>query len=82
MKQQFEGRLVRFGGGGVGVVDVEQRDEYVYFKPTDIVGYKGQTVRELASAKNGGWKDGSTVIVQGDVAPSGNVHVESVTLKR
>ena len=79
---EFEGTLVRFGDTGVGVVDVDQLDQYVYFTPIHIVGYKGQTIRELTSGARGRWTEGKTVVVQGDVVPGGSVKVDSVALKR
>lgn len=82
MSKKLEGVLVRFEKNGVGVVDVKDVDQYVYFTPKDIAGYKGQTVDELKSSQHGQWTAGKTVIVQGDVHPTGNVVVESVTLKR
>lgn len=82
MSKELEGKLVRFDKAGVGVVDVKGIDQYVYFTPKDIKGYTGQTVDELRSVRHGQWTDGKTVIIRGDVRPAGNVHVESVTLKR
>jgi hypothetical protein len=81
MSKQLEGRLVRFEKNGVGVVDVKGIDQYVYFTPKDIAGYGGQTVGELKSIRHGQWTDGKIVIIKGDVRPTGNVRVESVTLK-
>ncbi len=79
MSKELEGTLVRFETYGVGVVDVEGIDQYVYFTPKDIAGYVGETVEELKS--HGPWTDGQTVIIQGDVDPAGHVSVESVALK-
>jgi len=80
--KQLEGKLVRFEKNGVGVVDVTGIDQYVYFTPKDIDGYVGQTVSELKSNRHGQkWTDGKTVLIKGDVRPTGNVHVRSVTLK-
>ena len=46
-----------------------------------VAGYSGQTVGELKSIRHGQWADGKIVIIKGDARATGNVHVESVTLK-
>ncbi len=82
MAKHLEGTLVRFDKNGVGVVDVKGIEQYVYFTPKNIAGYLGQTVDELKTVRHGQWIDGKIVIIKGDVRPAGNVHVESVSLKR
>jgi hypothetical protein len=82
VSKKLEGKLVRFEKNGVGVVDVDDIDQYIYFTPKDIAGYTGQTVQELKSGPDGQWTEGKTVIIQGDIHPTGNVQVKSVTLKR
>ena len=81
VSEKFVGKLVRFDQAGVGVVDVSGVDEYIYFTPRHIDGYIGQTIDELQSPRYGNWVSGKTVIVSGELADSGNVFVESVTLK-
>jgi hypothetical protein len=81
MKTELEGTLVRFDRAGVGVIDVEAKPQYVYFTPRQIVGYRGETIDELSSRGTGNWANGSTVVIQADIDKTGNVHVESVTLK-
>ena len=80
-RKQFEGKLVRFDTVGVGVVDVKGADQYLYFKPKHIAGYRGETVDELRSPSQGNWANGKIVVVDADIDPSGNVHVSSVHLK-
>ncbi len=82
MTKVFEGKIVRFDKTGVGVVDVEGIDQYVYFTPKDIAGYGGETLDELKSVRHGAWTDGKIVVIDGDVRPMGNIVVKSVTLKR
>ena len=81
MTKFFEGKLIRFEHNGVGVVDVNEIDEYVYFTPKQIKDYTGQTVVELKSSRYGKWVTGKTVLIQADVGVAGNVHVQSVSLK-
>ena len=81
MAREFEGKLVRFGKMGVGVVDVPGVDQYVYFTPKNIVGYVGETVEELMSRRNGQWTEGQIVVIEGDVQADGIVQVDSVALK-
>jgi len=80
-KTQLEGKLVRFDTIGVGVIDVSGADQYVYFKPSHIAGYRGETVDELRSPSQGNWANGKIVVVDANVDRSGNVHVSSVHLK-
>ena len=77
----FEGRLVRMRENGVGVVDVDHCDEYLYFTPKQIVGYRGETVEELQRPRHG-WADGSVVVLEGEPIPGGGVLVETANLKR
>ena len=81
MTKLFEGKLIRFDAAGVGVVDVADIDEFVYFTPKQIRGCIGQTVEELKAGRHGAWSVGKTVIVDGDLGVGGNVYVNSVILK-
>ncbi|MFL5294937.1 MAG: hypothetical protein ACJ798_01015 [Phenylobacterium sp.] len=81
MTRELEGTLVRLDRTGVGVVDCENADQYVYFTPRQIEGYRGETVDELAAGGAQGWTSGKEVVIVADVDPSGNVNVKSVALK-
>jgi hypothetical protein len=81
MTKEFEGTLVRFDNVGVGVVDVEAADEYLYFTPKQIDGYGGETLDELTSGGAGNWVNGATVLIEADLDPSGHIQVNSVRLK-
>jgi hypothetical protein len=74
------GKLVRFDNVGVGVVDVANEKQFIYFKPADIVGYRGETVKELVSQGPKRWTEGATVRIDAEKDASGNVHVHAVSL--
>jgi hypothetical protein len=75
------GKIVRLDNNGVGVIDVEDRPEFVYFTPKKIAGYRGETVSELKMSKSGGWSVGRTVVVTGRQDKTGDLVVDVVALE-
>lgn len=80
MTKHVIGKIVRFDSSGVGVVDVPGLQDFVYFRPKHIHGYKGETVHELATMPKP-WKAGQSVSLEiEEQASLGEIFVQSVDL--
>lgn len=75
MKQVVNAKLVRLGDTGVGVAEIDTKPsragQFVYFKPRDLYGYRGETWTELASQ---GLKPGRALQIEIDCDASGAIH--------